>query len=162
MNWKVWNIVFSDLSMLRTNIDKFIQICQGLVQERRNEDFFYNLYSDSKSSYLKLGLKNPDTAAESVFIQEIDRQRHYGSVRGLDSVGSDLQEVDGQIMDEIKCASTALAGIVKKRFSKSPSGNQAFYLIHFMMNDLGFGYQDEIRVYENLLRSIKAQHPEIL
>jgi hypothetical protein len=65
--------------------------------------------------------------------------------------------VDGKPIDRIKCISCELSEIVKDNFDERISIEQAFYLLHFLMNQLGYSYPDELALYDGLVRGIRNQ-----
>lgn len=129
-----------------------------LNDERKSNDletYFYNKYQNlsAKKFFLKVGLANPNTTASnrlSAFLTNFNAKR-------ID-YECETWQVDGMTIDLIKCISTeAYNQIRTKNQGKPLTIDQAFYFIHFLMNQMGYGYSDELAVYRKLTTSIEKQ-----
>lgn len=70
----------------------------------------------------------------------------------------EMWEVDGFPIDFIKCVSCELYEKIREGFpDKSPTLTQLGYLLHFLMNQLGLGYKNELKLYKNLKRKTEEQ-----
>jgi hypothetical protein len=151
--WKVFNIFFKDQLTLN-DARKFSEVCEKLKREGSLGDYYYNMYSVEKV-HLRLGLKKATQQAENDLRVTINELQKAGRVIGVEPAAPDLTDVDGVVMDDIKCFSRELSDIVVKRFGKTPTVNQAAYMIHFMMNQLSYPYQSELELYSTLDYSIR-------
>ena len=61
-----------------------------------------------------------------------------------------MWDADGVPADAIKYISCELHEKIIDNFRKKPTIKQAYFLTHFLMNQLGFSYDEEYRSYKAL------------
>ena len=70
----------------------------------------------------------------------------------------EMWEVNGFPIDFIKCVSCEIFEKIMESFGGKPlTRDQLFYLLHFVMNQLGWGYEQELDLYTTLAQNIEAQ-----
>ena len=112
-------------------------------------DFYFNSYSGPKRQYfIKLGLINID---EKMLKTILDKAKELGAtVREGDP---DLRMEGDMVIDDIKKLSTTVA--VKMFKLAKPTDGQIYLFIHFLMNQLGYLYNNELDVYLALAHAVR-------
>jgi len=131
------------------------KICDSMIEEHQIEDYYFNLYK-VEEPYVRFGLRHPSAEAVSRLELLHSQLRGNGKIIRVDQVGPDLEDVDGIEMDEVKCLARALSKRVINRLGANPTLSQSGYLIHLMMNQLRYTYNDEIELYSSLEKSIST------
>ena len=133
-----------------------VRLMKQLKRETHLESYFFNRYSDpsKKIYFIKLGLVNSDKKAQSELNNLLEK---HGVLEGIKPYDCEMWEVDGVPIDEIKCISCELFEKIKDRFGEKITVEQAFYLLHFLMNQLGYSYKEEYRLYKTLEENIRRR-----
>ncbi len=153
-NWKCLRIfteAFEDLNKVNENI----VVLMKNLKPKHVELYFFNRYTNSKKNeyFINLGLVNSDEKATD----DLDKLLKKQNVR-VESYDCEMWEVDGFPIDFIKCVSCELYEKIRELFpDKPPTLTQLGYLLHFLMNQLGLGYENELTIYKNLERKIEEQ-----
>ena len=119
------------------------------------ELYFFNRYSDSNKNehFINLGLVNSDKKATDD-LDKILKEQNV-NVKPYDC---EMREVNGFPIDFIKCISCELYEKIIEGFGDKPlTLEQLYYLLHFLMNQLGSGYEQELELYKSLARDIEEK-----
>jgi hypothetical protein len=116
--------------------------------------YFFNRYTNKKKNeyFIKLGLVNSDGKA----LSDLDDLLKGHKARKV-PYDCEMREVDGIPIDFIKCVSCELFETTKEAFKEKPTLNQLGYLLHFFMNQLALGYENELRLYKSLEQTIERE-----
>ena len=153
-NWKCLRIFAESFEeMNRVNVD-ILRLMKELKPEHV-ETYFFNRYFNSKKKefFINLGLVNNDKKATD----DLDNllKNHKVTVKSYDC---EMWEVNGFPIDFIKCVSCEIFEKIRESFGDKPlTRDQLFYLLHFVMNQLGWGYERELDLYTTLAQNIEAK-----
>lgn len=152
--WKCLRIFAGSFEELnRVNVD-IIRLMKELKPEHV-ETYFFNRYSDGKKNeyFINLGLVNSDKKATDD-LDNVLKDRKV-DVKPYDC---EMWEVNGFPIDFIKCLSCEIFEKIREGFGDKPlTHEQMFYLLHFVMNQLGLGYEQELELYAALARNIEGK-----
>jgi len=149
--WKVVNVFLPSRSSGRKVVKSTSRSARGLVKKKALKDFYFNKYKSKDSNYVKFGFYQMQHDAEAKLSEEMAK-------KGKVSPGSpDLKQVDGVVLDQIKCSARKVSELVSKEFNGSPTVLQSVYLIHFLLNQLFFSYEDELKLYKIATDGIKKR-----
>ena len=146
--WDCLEVYAESFEALNSVNEEIVVLLKQLKNGKHLELYFFNRYSNSGKNehFLKVGLVSGDEKALSdldVLLKKRNvRVKHYDC---------ELWEVDGFPIDFIKCISCELYEKIREGFPDKPlTLNQLGYLLHFLMNQLGVGYENELELYKNL------------
>jgi hypothetical protein len=128
-DWSVFSIYYGEGFSL-DDIQRLVDLCKSLNERDLLDDFFFNKYGD----HVRFGFKNSTEKSRLEFGAFLKELQESMRVSKTEETKPDLSNVDGIIMDDIKCVSRELRDTVTIRFGKTPTTQQESYLIHFMMN----------------------------
>lgn len=122
-----------------------------------NLPFFFNRYSAGPDTtgphFIRFGV----LTAEKEHLKELFEKTRVVIDKAVEMFGAevkrglpDFRNIDGILVDLIKIKSTKVA----LSFRKKPTKPQIYLFIHFLMNQLGFNYKDEVDVYGRLIENI--------
>ena len=152
--WKCMNIYTRTREDMNRLTEQVVLLMRQLKIDSHLEAYFYNRYSNKNSNFIKLGYVNSDDSVDTQVERFIIENNVAEKIEPYDC---EMWEVNGKPIDRVKCISCELSEIVKDNFYERITIEQAFYLLHFMMNQLGFNYNEEVALYDALLRNIKRQ-----
>ena len=153
-NWKCLRIFAKSFEELNKAYNDIVLLMKKL-KPKHVELYFFNKYSNSnkKQYFINLGLVNSDKKATD----DLDKLLKERNVH-MKPYDCEMWEVDGFSIDFIKCISCELYEKIMEYFpDKPPTLNQLGYLVHFLMNQLSLGYENEFELYKNLERSIEKE-----
>jgi hypothetical protein len=152
--WKCLRIFsksFEDLNKVTENII----VLMRKLKPKHVELYFFNRYANSKKDeyFINLGLINSDKKATD----ELDKLLKERDIH-VKPYDCEIWEVNGFPIDFIKCVSCELYEKIREHFEDKPlTLDQLFYLTHFLMNQLNLGYENELKLYNSLARSIQEK-----
>jgi hypothetical protein len=152
MSSKKWKCleIHSKSSEERNNLVRdIVELMRQMKKEKHVESYFFNRYSNPKENafFIKFGLVNADGKAES----NVDGiLKKNSSIKDIKPYDCEMWKVDDIPIDEIKCIACELHEMIWDGFKDKPTIEQAFYLLHFLMNQLGYSYAEEYRLYKTL------------
>lgn len=152
--WKCLEIHIKSYEQLNSLNADIFKLTRKLKEESHLESYFFNRYSDSskKEYFIKLGLVNSDKKAQS----ELNNlSQKYGGL--IKPYPCETWKVDGVRIDKIKCISCELFEKVSDSFPEKFTIKQASYLLHFLMNQSGYSYEDEYELYKALMEHMKSK-----
>lgn len=130
-------------------------LMRQLKKKKHLERYFFNRYANDKKSeyFIKLGLVNSDKEAKSELNNLLEKHSVLKNIR----YECEMWEVDGFPIDEIKCISCELFEKIRDSFEERLTISHIPYLLHFLMNQLGFGYETELEFYKKAEEIIKHE-----
>jgi len=140
-------------------IEKILQNIERLVDKFKQQNslirFYFNKYviPDKGDFYVKLGFYKMEENARKELKNELKKLE----TKNIRENAPDLNDVDGVTRDFIKCLCYELHKIIKEKLREKPTSQQMFYLIHLLMNQLGYNYQEELILYQNLSSNIYSE-----
>lgn len=147
--WKVTNVFLPSESSGRKAVKSVSRSARGLVKRKLLKDLYFNKYTLKDSDYVRFGFYQLKLDAEAKLSGEMAK-------KGRVSPGSpDLKDVDGVVLDRIKCSARKVSELVSKEFNGAPTILQSAYLIHFFLNQLFFSSEDELKLYKIATDGIK-------
>lgn len=154
--WRCWEIHVNSLEQLNNLIRDIVALMRRLKEEAHVESYFFNRYSNpSENAYfVKFGLVNGDETAQSELNDQLE---NHSAITDATPYACEMREVDGVAIDKIKCISCELYEKVQDSLGERITIEQAFYLIHFLMNQLGYSYLEEYELYGALVQDIGRQ-----
>jgi hypothetical protein len=158
MSQKKWicsNTYADSFEQLNKFTGELVSLMKQLKNGNHLELYFFNRYTNPKKNeyYIKFGLVNGNEKA----LTELDNLLNKHKVR-KEQYECDLREVDGLPIDFIKCMSCELFEKIRELTKGKPlTMNQLGYLLHFLMNQISLGYENELALYKSLEQSIKQQ-----
>jgi len=140
--WKQWELHVGTRERLN-------ELCQDLIPfiESLMSEFYFNRYSGPSDAFLKLGLLNPSVALQEKILS---KARSCGAE--VKESTPDLRDMEGMVIDDIKKLSTQTA---LHLLGPKMTMNQSTYFLHFLMNALGYMYDEELDVYLNAMFSVR-------
>ena len=158
-NWKCFQIHTKSRNQLNILTRDLVELMKQLRKKKQLERYFFNRYTNDRKSefFIKLGLVNSDKKVQS----KLNNLLKKHSVLKSEPYDCEMWEVNGVPIDFIKCISCELFEKTKEAFKEKPlTLNQLGYLLHFLMNQLGLGYENELELYKSLEQSIEKQLKE--
>jgi hypothetical protein len=123
--------------------------------------FYYNRYSSGPNTsgphFMRFGVLSEEESPDAPRLKELfeklktvlDRaEKEFGAEVKLSE--PDFRNIDGALVDQIKMESTKVA----LGFKGKPTIPQIYLFIHFLMNQLGYQYKEELQVYSKLVENI--------
>lgn len=120
------------------------------------ERFFFNRYAIGKKNeyFLKLGLVNGDKEVQS----ELSKLLEKHSVLKHIPYECEMWKVDGISIDEIKCIACELFEKIRDSFKEKPmTERQIAFLLHFLLNQLGLGYEEELALHKQIEKIVEER-----
>lgn len=153
--WICKNIFVENYLELNKLVNNVSNLLKELKRTSHLETYFFNRYSNpqERKYFIKLGLVNADSTIE----EKLDNLLTSLQVTKIEPYDCEMWEVGGMQIDKIKCISCEIAEIIRSNFEEKITIEQAFYILHFIMNQLDYSYQDEITLYQLLYENIKRQ-----
>lgn len=124
--------------------------------------FYYNRYSSGPDTagphFMRFGVLSEEDSPHAPRIKElfgktktvVDKaQKEFGAE--VKKGPPDFRNIDGMLIDQIKMDSTKVALAFH---GLKPTRPQIYLFIHFLMNQLGYHYHEEIKVYSKLVENI--------
>ena len=155
-SWECLEIHAKSFEQRNNLIHDIVALMSRLKKETHVESYFFNRYSHPRENafFVKFGLVNSDETAQSKLNNLLEK---HTAIKHIKPYDCEMWEVDGVPIDEIKCISCELYEKIKDRFGEKITIEQACYLLHFLMNQLGYSYNEECRVYKTLEENIKRE-----
>jgi len=124
-----------------------------------NLPFYFIRYSSGPDAlgphFMNIGVLSEEDSPE--FLQRLFEETRKVVDKAEKEFGAEVQEcpldfrdVDGMIVDQIKVESTKMA----LSLTFKPTIPQIYLFIHFLMNQLGYHYNEELKVYSKLVENI--------
>lgn len=147
--WRCLEIHTKSFEERNNLIRDIVELMRQLKKEKHVESYFFNRYSNPKENafFFKFGSVNADGKAESDVGGLLKK---HSSIKDIKPYDCEMWKVDGIPIDEIKCIACELHEKIWDGFKGKPTIEQAFYLLHFLMNQLGYSYREEYQLYETL------------
>lgn len=125
-------------------------ILEGMVPflDSMGVRYYFNCYGSPRDHFIKLGLTeiNNDTRH-----RVIEKAKEFNA--RVQQGNPDLRMEDDMVIDDIKELSTIVA--VKNLHLKKLTNGQAYLFIHFLMNQLGYSYNEEMDTYLALAYNVR-------
>jgi hypothetical protein len=161
MSQKIWvcfNFYADSLEQMNNLNRALFSSLTKLKKTKHLEFYFFNRYvnSDKQQYQIKLGLVNCDETTLSTLEGLVNEHK----VR-KEPYDCEMWKVDGLPIDFIKCISCEIFEKIRELNEDKPlTINQLGYLLHFLMNQMDYGYDKELILYESLVYSIEKQLKE--
>ena len=152
-DWFVVQLYISSPNEMNEVLEVLDERGKKLMAEGFLADFYYNMYDRR----VKFGFYKASEQTQGSINKTIDALRQAGKVQKAELTDPDLNDLDGLPMDIIKCTSRRVSQLIKKDFKRVPTFRQAVYLVHFAMNQFCFSYDEESKIYQELLLMAKRQ-----
>lgn len=147
--WKCLEIHAKSFEGRNDLIRDIVLLMRRLKQETHVESYFFNRYSDTSKNvfFIKFGSVNSDEKAQF----ELDELlKKHSAIKNMKPYTCEMWDADDVPIDAIKCISCELHEKIIDNFGKKPTIKQAYFLLHFLMNQLGFSYEEEHQLYNAL------------
>ncbi len=152
-DWMIWDVYVRNKSDMKEIRDDIETIAEKLMKSDKLENFYFNYYlhyrggnASIESHYIKFGFyKLKDEGKIMKCLKE-----HKDRITDIDDDVPDLTVVDGEYIDNMKCMGYQL---YKNLRAENPTINQMFYILHFLVDNLGFTRNEEIFLFEKLASS---------
>jgi hypothetical protein len=154
--WKCLEIHSKDFEQRNNLIQDILGLMRKLKKEKHVESYFFNRYSKPQENvfFIKFGFVNGDQTVQS----QLDALlKTHSAIKDVQPYDCEMWEVDGVPIDKIKCVACEMYERITDNFKEKITIRQAFYLLHFLMNQVGFSYAEEHRLYKTLEENIKQQ-----
>lgn len=157
--WECQEVYMKSFIELNEFVNEFVEAMKQMKTQSHLKSYFFNRYSTPKDNlyFIKLGLVNADNSAKTALDTLLIKYNLTNNVKPYACEMWTVPQNNGVPIDKIKCVSCELYEIIKKNFSSELSTEQAFYLIHFLMNQLGLSYNNELLLYQTLEQNIRRQ-----
>ncbi len=154
--WECIEINTKSLEQQNNLIRDIVALTRRLKKEKHVESYFFNRYANSRKDvfFIKFGSVNSDKKAQSKLDELL---KNHSAITNIKPYDCEMWKVDGVPIDEIKCISCELHEKIWDDFKDKPTIKQAFYLLHFLMNQLGFSRDEEYKLYEALLECTRLE-----
>ena len=149
------NIYADSSERLNKLNDELVNLMKQLKNGNHLELYFFNRYTNAKKNeyFIKFGLVNGDKKT----LSDLDDLLNKHKVR-KEPYNCEMWEVDGLPIDFIKCMSCELFEKIRELTKEKPlTMNQLGDLLHFLMNQISLGYENELALYKSLERCIEEQ-----
>jgi hypothetical protein len=145
------------------NYEKLEKMCREipLFANSLGLTFYFNRYSTGPDTsgphFMRLGVLSQEESLDAPRLKELfekmkivlnKAEKEFGAEVKLSE--PDFRNIDGVLVDQIKMASTKMA----LAFTGKPTIPQIYLFIHFLMNQLGYQYKEELQVYSRLVENI--------
>jgi hypothetical protein len=146
------------------NYEKLEKMCKEIPPFVKSLDlpFYYNRYSSGPNTsgphFMRLGVlsdeeESPDSPRSKELFEKVKTvlnkaEKEFGAEVKIGE--PDFRNIDGMLVDQIKMESTKMA----LGFKGKPTIPQIYLFIHFLMNQLGYHYEEELQVYSRLVENI--------
>ena len=153
--WKCLNIYADSFEQLNKFNVELVNIMIELKNGKHLELYFFNRYTNAKKNeyYIKFGLVNGDKKT----LSDLNNLLNKHQVR-KEPYSCEMWEIDGLPIDFIKCISCELFEKLREMTKeKTLTMKQLFYILHFLMNQIGLGYENELALYKSLEQNIEEQ-----
>ena len=156
-NWECFEIHTESFDRLNSLNRDVVELMKKLKENKHLERFFFNRYAIGKKNeyFIKLGLVNGDKEVQSELNNLLEK--HF--VPKLIPYECEIGEVDGIPIDEIKCISCELFEKIRDSYKGKPTitGNHIAYLLHFLLNQLGLGYEEELALHKQIEKIVEER-----
>jgi hypothetical protein len=146
------------------NYEKLEKMCNEIPLFVKSLDlpFYYNRYSSGPNTpgphFMRFGVLSQEESPDAPRLKELfekmktvlnKAEKEFGAE--VKNSEPDFRNIDGMLVDQIKMESTKMAlgfqGV-------KPTIPQIYLFIHFLMNQLGYHYEEELQVYSRLVENI--------
>jgi hypothetical protein len=143
------------------NYEKLEKMCKEIppFAESLALPFYYNRYSSGPNTsgphFMRFGVlsQEENPAPQFKLFKKtktvLDKaEKEFGAEVKISE--PDFRNIDGMLVDQIKMESTKIA----LGFKGKPTIPQIYLFIHFLMNQLGYHYHEELKVHSRLVENI--------
>jgi hypothetical protein len=126
--------------------------------------FYFNRYSSgpntsgARAHFMRFGVLSQEESSEAPHLKELFEKTKTVLDKAEKEFGAevkkgppDFRDIDGMLVDQIKMDSTRVALAFH---GLKPTIPQIYLFIHFLMNQLGYCYDEEVKVYSKLVENI--------
>src|SRR4030042_2285729 len=159
-SWVCIEIHIESLERLNALNCDIVELMKRLKGNGHLERFFFNRYANGKKNeyFIKLGLVNGDKEAQSELSNLLNRH----SVLKYIPYRCEMWEVDGIPIDEIKCIACGLFEKTRDSFKEKPmTESHIAYLLHFLLNQLGLGYEEELALHKQIEKIVEERIAQV-
>ncbi len=143
---------------------KLDEICKEIPEFAKslNLPFYFNRYSSGPNTsglhFMRLGVLSEEDSLDATYLKKLfektktvldKAEKEFGAE--VKEASPDFRNIDGILVDQIKMKSTRMALTFQ---GVKPTIPQIYLFIHFLMNQLGYSYEEEIKVYSRLIENI--------
>jgi hypothetical protein len=153
--WVCLNIYADSFEQLNKLNYELVNLMRQLKNGNHLELYFFNRYTNPKKNeyFIKFGLVNGDKKT----LSDLDDLLNKHKVR-KEPYNCEMWEVDGLPIDFIKCMSCELFEKIRELTKEKPLiMKQLGFLLHFLMNQISLGYENELALYKSLEQCIEEQ-----
>lgn len=154
--WECQEISMKSETELNNFVDELVEVMKQLKKDHHLKNYFFNRYI-MPNCLIKLGLVDADADVKTALNTLLIKHNLTNNVKPYDCEIWTVPANNGVSIEKIKCVSCELYEIVKENFKPKLSKEQAYFLIHFLMNQLGYTYSEELWVHQNLGTAIINQ-----
>lgn len=130
------------------------KIISQKIIENGTVKFYYNYYISKDDAFIKLGLFD---ATEYFTNYILEAAKGLGAT--IKEGSPDLRSQEGIVIDDLKHVSTQIAIAQKqalKEFAiEKLTVGQMYLVLHILMNQLGYSYDEELDVYVSLAYNVR-------
>ena len=147
------NVHFKSVELRDGFIAQMVEMMQGLREQHHLESFFFNRYTNPQAGevFIKTGLFNFDEDAQT----RVNSLLETSEINRIEPYECETWLVGRLPIDALKCFSTECYEKILGHVVERPSQEQMGYILHFLMNQLGFGYKEEIQIYSMMIQNIR-------
>ncbi len=133
-----------------------VGLMKRLRQEEHLKAYFFTRHSDPtrKVYSVRLGSLDSDEQANLELNSLLEK---HGVLEGTKPYDCETWEVEGISINEIRSAACEMLEGVRPTLWERITTRQAAYLLHYLMNQLGFSLDEEYRSYSMLEETIKRE-----
>lgn len=154
-DWMIWDVYVTNQDDMKKIQGSIERIAEKLMKADKLENFYFNYYphyrggnASIESHYIKFGFyKLKD---EEKIMKCLKEHSKKDMITDIDDNVPDLTVVDGEYIDNMKCMGYQLYKNLK---AEKPTIKQMFYILHFLVDNLGFTRNEEIFLFEKLASS---------
>jgi|LGVD01.1.fsa_nt_gb hypothetical protein len=151
-DWLILNVYVNEPDKIEMVLQNVENLGSDFKKQKLLTGFYFNRYIKPTLNkvYIKLGFYQIKEDAKKKLYNELDKME----TKDIKENTPDLNVVDGVTRDFIKTVAYELRKLIKEKLNEKPTQQQMFYLIHLLMNQLGYSYQEELLLYQNLFANI--------
>jgi len=166
-DWTIANIYVKSAEMVDEVRDIVLPILNDLISSKKLNNYYYTHYknpAENSNNHLKIGLwRNSFDESEIkqtlTKIEEDNKDKiikiDYGKPGNRPEDG-----YDGVIDVVLACYSREINDLLVRNIGKKPTLNQMKFILHFLFNQMGYNYLDEINTYLPLIENYSKNLPE--
>ena len=144
-NSRCMRVFFETPEQRESFTNKLVGLMRNLREQHHLERFFFNRYTNPSENeyFLQMGFFNYDDDLEEGLENLLNTNTH----ENVDPYDCETSDVGGISIEELKCCSVEMYEVIQRYFNGKPSIDQMGFILHFFMNQLSYGYEEESWIY---------------